>query len=275
MYDADLELEAELEELMSVLLESDLESENETSEADVACTGCTDRGCFPVLREAIIEAIKLASHAADKIEAAIKVEPGQRNDNAQKTASLFQAFFCHDPSFPVPWARNQPSGATVAARFRAVAWELGPEQRRVRFVCQPTLDDCAVAECCGGDDFAFTPDKHSTRFPSTAFPSTIFLCAKFWDARPPGELGGHPLGGLDDPRLQLVDRRFPGLPEVDRRAGIIIHEMSHMLFDLGDDASPRRFDAHCYVAFALRVNDFGGDPTAVRQCARVPCGGRI
>src|SRR5215472_9293644 len=265
MRDTDFELEAELEDLMSLLAESDLEAERETSEGDVACTGCPDRGCFPVLRQAIMEAIKLSRDAAAKLEAAIRVDPSLRGHEAQETASVFQRLFCHDPSLLISWAGYQPSGASVAARLRSVARELG-RARRVRFECQPTLDDCAVAECCGGDDFAFTPDKDSKRFPATAFPSTIFLCAKFWDARSLAELGGKPLRGLADPRLQLVDQHFPGLPEVDRRAGIIIHEMLHMLFDLGDEASPRRFDAHCYAAFALQVNGFSGDPTAVRQC---------
>jgi hypothetical protein len=264
MYNADLELEAELEELMSVLLESDLESEGETNKGDVACTGCEERGCFALLHQAILEAIRLANAAATKLDAAM-ADPGSKS--AQETARLFQAFFCHGPSFPVSWAGNQPSGATVAARFLSVARELGPADkgRIVRFVCQPTIDNC-VGDCCSEDDFAFTvPDMHST----------VFLCARFWDARTAAELGGNPLRRLDDPRLQLVDRRFPGLPEVDRRAGIIIHETLHLLFDLGDDDSPRRFDAHCYAAFALRVNGFGGDPTAVRQCLSLPCENRI
>jgi hypothetical protein len=266
MHDAEFELEAELEDVVGLLLESDLESESETREGDVACTGCADRGCFAVLHQAILEAIRLAKAAANKLDAVI-ADPS--SESAHETARLFQAFFCHGPSFAVSWAGNQLSGATVAARFRSVAQELGSADkgRTVRFVCQPTIDNCGVrAACCGAEDFAFIrPNLHST----------IFLCARFWDARSPAQLGGNPLRGLDDPRLQLVDQRFPGLPEVDRRAGIIIHEMLHLLFDLGDDASPRRFDAHCYSAFALRVNGFGGDPTAVRQCLSLPCGNRI
>jgi hypothetical protein len=265
MYNSDLELEAELEELMSVLLESDLESESETSEGDVGCTGCKERGCFAVLHQAILEAIRLANAAANKIDAAM-ADSGSKS--AQETTRLFQAFFCHGPSFAVSGAGNAPSGASVANRFRSVAHELGPG-REIMFICGDTASVCAKNVCCA-DDFARVDP------PTTALDRrTIFLCARFWDARTSAELGGNPLRGLDDPRLQLVDRRFPGLPEVDRRAGIIIHETLHLLFDLGDDASPRRFDAHCYAAFALRVNGFGGDPSAVRRCLSLPCGNRI
>lgn len=258
MHDFELEFEAELQDLM-VMLSEDLEVESETSAGDVACTGCADKGCFALLQRAIREAIRLANAAADRIEAAIK--PGVRDKAAEFTAQVFQTLFCHDPLFLIPWAGNQPSGASVAQRFRAVARELGPG-RRIRFVCLPTLDNCDSTTCCA-DDFAVTlPDNHFT----------IFLCVRFWDGRAPDEFGGNPLRGLDDPRVQLVDQRLPRLPEDDRRAGIIIHEVLHLLFDLNDEESPRRFDAHCYVAFALRVNGLGDDPTALLQCQHLPCG---
>lgn len=259
MRDVELEFEAELEDLMAILSENNLAAESETSDGDIACTGCADTGCLALVHGAIREAIALANGAADKLEGAIK--PGIRDKDAELTAHFFRTFFCHDPRFSVPGEHGRPSGAIVAQRFRAVAHELGPG-RRVRIVCQPTLDNCNRPDCCGEGDFSFWNGG-----------STIFLCARFWDARPLAELGGKPLRGLDDPRLQLVNQRFRGLPEDDRRAGIIIHEMLHMLFDLGDETSPRRFDAHCYAAFALRVNGFGGDPTAVRQCVSLPCRG--
>jgi hypothetical protein len=260
MRDVELEFEAELEDLMAVLSESNLAAESETSDGDIMCTGCADTGCLALVHSAIREAINLANGAADKLEAAI--QPGTRDKDAELTAHFFQTFFCHDPRFSVPGDHGQPSGAIVAQRFRAVAYELGPG-RRVRFECRPTIDNCDFATCCGAGDFSFFENGLST----------IFLCARFWDARSLGDLGGQPLRGLNDPRLQLVNQRFRGLSEDARRAGIIIHEMLHILFDLGDDGSPRRFDAHCYAAFALRVNGYGGDPTAVRQCVSLPCGG--
>lgn len=260
MRDFELEFETELEQLMTMLSESNLEAESETSDGDIACTGCADTGCFALLHRAIAEAIRLANSAANRIDAAIKSAP--RNKDARFTAQVFQTFFCHDPLLPIPWTDNQPSGASVAQRFRAVAHELGPG-RRIRFVCLPTQDDCDSRTCCAEDFAVFHPEDHFT----------IFLCARFWDARPVEEFGGKPLRGLNDPRVQLVDRRFPGLPEDDRRAGIILHEVLHLLFDLNDENSPRRFDAHCYAAFALRINGLGDDPTAVRQCQHLPCGG--
>jgi len=258
MRDLEFEFEAELEDLIARLSEGNLAQESETGPGDIFCTGCADTGCIGLVQNANREAISLANGAADKLEAAI--QPGVRDKDAELTARLFHAFFCHDPSSVFPGDVGQPSGAIVAQRFRAVAHELGAG-RRVRFECQQTIDNCNFATCCGAGDFSFFENGLST----------IFLCARFWDARSLAELGGRPLGGLNDPRLKLVKQRFPGLPEEDRRAGIIIHEMLHILFDLGDDASPRRFDAHCYAAFALRVNGYGGDPTAVRQCLGGPC----
>lgn len=257
MRDFELEFGADLEDLMASL--SDLEAEGETGRQDVECGDlCDEKNCFPLLQRAIREAIRLANSAASRLEAAIK--PGASGADTAFTVQTFKTFFCHGPLFPVPWAGNQPSGASVAKRFRAVAHELGPG-RRIRFSCEPTID-CGGDGCCNGHRFAFTlNDDHFT----------IFLCARFWDARSTKELGGNPLTGFDDPRVQLVNEHFPRLPEDDRRAGIIIHEVMHLLFDVGDQDDPRRFDAHCYTAFALRVNRLGDDPHAVRQCQHFPC----
>ena len=53
--------------------------------------------CRAVLRQAIIEAIKLANNAANKIEVATKTEPEKRDLETKKTAKLFKFFFGHDP----------------------------------------------------------------------------------------------------------------------------------------------------------------------------------
>src|SRR5258708_2524730 len=162
MRDVELELEAELREVMKVLARSDLESEAEVFASpvtaasggpifEVACAGCAagqcvacpdglcaacpvhGGGCRAVVRQAIIEAIKLARNAAGKIDAAISVEPSKRGKDAKETARLFQFFFCHDPSLVIPCAGG-PSGVTVAQRLRAVAGELGVV-RWVFFAC--------------------------------------------------------------------------------------------------------------------------------------------
>jgi hypothetical protein len=205
----------------------------------VACTGCADRGCLPILRDAIGEAIRLATSAARKLETASRLAPGQRDPVATETARLFRAFFCHDPSRPIPWAGNEPSGLSVAKRFRAVARELGGG-RRLFFVCLPTRKDCpdGASTCCRAEG-------HNAR--SVPGSSTVGLCAEFWE-----------------------DQRLRGLPDMDRRAGTIIHEMLHLLFATATtgirDQNPKRANAHCYKAFVLRVNGFGRDPMAVEGC---------
>jgi hypothetical protein len=202
----------------------------------VACTGCAERGCIPILRNTIIEAIRLAVNAADKLEAASR--PG-RNAEADKTARLFRAFFCHDPTTPISWAGGEPSGLSVARRLRLVARELGGGRRMI-FVCLPTRPGCpdGDATCCGAGEI------NARSVPGT---STIGLCDGFWN-----------------------EVRLPGLPNIDRRAGTIIHETLHLLFASATggirDRNPRRANAHCYKAFVLRANGFGGDPLAVAGC---------
>jgi hypothetical protein len=194
--------------------------------------------CRAVLRQAIIEAIKLANNAASKVEAATNVEPAKRDPAAKKTAHLFKFFFGHDPTRPVPWAGNAASGVSVAFRFRAVAKELAGG-RRIVFRCLPTRADCADADltCCSTNTHAWVNQNN--------VPNVVHLCARFWNP-PPG---------------------LRGLPALQYRAAIIIHEMLHLLFqDFLLHAPPGRPDAHCYEAFALRLADFGADPSDVRQC---------
>jgi hypothetical protein len=194
--------------------------------------------CRAVLRQAIIEAIKLANNAASKVDAATKLEPSKRYAETKKTAALFKFFFGHDPTRPVPWAGNAASGVSVAFRFRAVAKELGGG-RRIVFRCLPTRPDCAAADltCCSTDSNAWVNQA--------TVPNVVHLCASFWN--PPAGLRG--------------------LPAPQYRAAIIIHEMLHLLFqDFLLHTPPGRPDAHCYEAFALRVAGFGADPFDVRQC---------
>ena len=274
MYEAESELEAELEDLISLLSENDLAAEAEMFSPaptgpifDVACTGCADGQCVAcpdgscaacpthggrcrtVLFQAVVEAIKLARNAAAKIDAAISVPPASRGKDAQQTARLFRAFFCHDPSVLIPWAGG-PSGATVAARFRAVADELDGD-RRILFICRPTRVPCPDTDetCCPPQDLAFTMPLQPGRA------SALFLCERFWND---------------------AIQQQPGLPAVDNRAGTIIHEMLHMLFGHGPessqkirgilDADPKRANAHCYNAFVLRVNGFGRDVVSNAGC---------
>lgn len=263
MRDLELELESELSKVMRILEESNLEAEAEMFAPapsvsrgpifDVACSGCAagqcvacpDGLCAPcpvhggacrrIVGDAILEAIKLARAAAAKVSAATAVAPKDRDKDAKETARLFQFFFCHDPSLLIPWAGG-PSGVSVARRLSAVADELDGG-RRILFECRT--------------------DAGCNAFTIVGVHSTIFLCPPFW-----------------------AEAHLPGLPEVNRRAGTIIHEMLHNLYDVNDfltgtTPTPRRFDAHCYEAFVLRVNGYGADPVDVQACGQRPCDMRI
>ena len=267
MYESEFELEAELEELMAVLAGSNLESEADMFAPpvpmplfDVQCMNCEAGECVPcreppcvecpllvrkcrsALTEAILKAIMLVQNAADKIEETIGVRREFRGQRAQETAETFKLTFCHDPLDIVPWAGG-PSGATVARRFRAVAHELDGArgQRRIRFVCRPTVAACQDGDhlCCADGDFART-------IPGV---SVINLCNEFWNQ------------------------------DADHRAGIIIHEMLHMLYALEDETffrtrripTPRRFDAYCYQAFVLWINDIPPDDYASAKCSERKC----
>jgi hypothetical protein len=211
---------------------------------DVVCPACplgAVAQCRAAVRAAVIEAIRLANNAADKIEAAINVPPDQRDAEARQTARFFVFFFGHDPLRPVPWAGNEASGVSVASRFRSVARELNGG-RRVIFHCRPTQPHCANNDltcCCPADNAWF----------SVNVPNTVNLCAPFWN--PPADLRG--------------------LPARNYRAAIIMHEMLHMLFEDLRDVGRGRPRAACYEAFALRLAGFGADPFDVCNCRGTPC----
>lgn len=196
------------------------------------CTMGTAAQCRAALRQAVIRAISLATNAAVKIEAAISVTPEARDADARRTARFFRCFFGHDPSLQVSWAGNEPSGVSVAKRFRAVASELNGG-RRVIFQCRPARPGCGEdLTCCDPDDNAwFRPDLRNT----------LNLCPPFWGANR------------------------------DIRAGIIIHEMLHMLFGHLQDVGQGRIRNACYEAFALRLAGVTPDPFDVCNCRGTPC----
>jgi hypothetical protein len=199
------------------------------------CAPVAAAQCRPVVRQAIIEAIKLANNAANKLEKASRLEPNQRNAETKETARLFRFFFGHDPMRPVPWAGNIASGANVAHRFRMISRELGGGRRMI-FRCG----------CPGAGAEVRARTNHA------ADPNVVNLCARFWNP-PPG---------------------LRGLPAAYFRAGVVLHEMLHVLYHEffhhtghpSGDPERRRDNAHCYEAFALRVAGFGADPGDVRRC---------
>jgi len=219
----------------------------------VHCGGCPN--CESVVRTAVFEAIHLANEAADKLEAASALSLEERelkkNRDAKETVRLFRAFFCHDLLKRVPVPGIVLSGLNVALRLRSVAKELAGGRTFI-FQCLPAQADCPgnSPQCCSDDP---AREENARSVPET---STIGLCPRFF-----------------------LDLHRPGLPDVDRRAGTIIHESLHLFFakfvgniprgvvdGVVDNDQKRRANAHCYKAFVLRVNGFGGDPLAVKMC---------
>ena len=197
------------------------------------CPALTEAQYRGILRQAVMEAIRLANNAASKLEAATAFAPDGRDKDARETARLFTFFFCHDPSLPVPWANNEASGGSVAKRLRAIARELGGG-RRITFRCDPH---------CNAGERAHTNQNTE--------PNVINLCALFWNP-PPG----------------------PGLPAEGFRAGVILHEMLHVLFTdffHHDPEERKRNNAHCYRAFILRAGGYGQDLPALDRCTGRPC----
>lgn len=204
-------------------------------ECPAGCPPVAAGQCRAIVRQAILAAIRLANNAADRVEAATRFAPGLRDPEAAETARLFRFFFGHDPTRPVTWAGNAASGASVALRFRRVAQELDGGRRMV-FRCS----------CPGADA------ETRARTNQAVEPNTVNLCTRFWNP-PPG---------------------LKGLPPPYFRAGIILHEMFHVLYHEffhhpghpSGDIERRRDNAHCYEAFALRAAGFGADPSDVTQC---------
>jgi hypothetical protein len=87
-------------------------------ECAAGCPPLPANRCMAVVRQANVDAIELARNAAISLES----RPPSR-----ETIRLFRAFFGHDPSRPVPWAGNRPSGLIVAHRFRGAPrnWQAG------------------------------------------------------------------------------------------------------------------------------------------------------
>ncbi len=205
------------------------------------CTLPTAAQCRRALRQAIIRAIGVATHAADKIDTAISVAPGARDADARRTARFFRCFFGHDPSRPVSWAGNEASGVSVAKRFRAAARELDGG-RRVVFRCLPAQVGCADNDptCCAPNDTAWVANA-AMLVDHPDLRNTVSLCPRFWAANR------------------------------DIRAGIIVHEMLHMLFGHLDDVGQGRIRNACYEAFALRLAGVTPSPFDVCNCRGTPC----
>ena len=259
MDSAEVELEAELNALMRALGRSDLESEAElyTPSAtgplfDLACTGCAAGQCVPC-QSGLCVACPVHGGACravvfDALVEAIKL--------ARSTADKVDAAVAMPPD-----ARGKEEKETARLyKFffchdpsKYISWAGGPSGTTVS-----TRLRAVANELDGGRRILFEcrPNGGCNAFTVPGVHSTVFLCPPFWAVQ-----------GL------------PGLPEVNRRAATIIHEMLHNLYDLDDftrfnnpaQPTPRRFDAHCYEAFLLRANGYGSDQTDVQACRHAPC----
>lgn len=199
--------------------------------------GLTEAQCAPIVSRAVSAAIKLANNAANKLEAATKIEPSKRDSVAKETARLFKVYFGHDPSKPISHAGNEASGVNVANRFRAVAKELAGGRRFV-FRCvlatcpegtASTPGDATHPPCCANGSRAFAVLGAAHR-------NVVHLCPPFWN-----------------------------LPEASR-GGTILHELLHLRYPTFLAHAFRRANAHCYKAFALRVGGHGRDFPADCRC---------
>jgi hypothetical protein len=179
------------------------------------------------VRQAIVDAIGLARSAATALEST----PPSRD-----TTRLFRAFFGHDPSWPVPWAGNRPSGLTVAHRFHRCAEELAGG-RTVTYRCV----NCASTT--------------NARTNAAADPSLIMLCPRFFN-RPAG--------------LPLGNQFFRAGVVLHEMLHLLYHQFFHHPGHPSGDPVRRRDNAHCYEAFALRLAGHASEPGDVAACWNQP-----
>ena len=214
-----------------------------------------------IVRQATIEAINIATTAAKKLRAAVKVKPDDRDKDARVTAGFFITFFGHDPRTPVSWADNMASGDSVARRLEAVARELRGSAKGGRTItfrvcagCGPGIEPNNGNDCCRNGKRAGTC-QNTTACPHPT-PNVITLCPPFWN--PPAQRG---------------------LPPEGFRGGVILHEMLHILYTNffhhhyppgSSTTERRRNNAHCFRAFALRATGYGQDNDAISGCTDRP-----
>ena len=166
-----------------------------------------------------------------------------------KEALRLFGFFFGDPLRPVPWADNRAAADVVAHRFRAAASGFRTRVPHIR---------CSAA--CVATTNAFVAPRAAASVANPLPRNTIVLCQRFWGAAAPGTT----------PRFW--------------RAGIVLHEMLHLLYweffghqaslviapRPGDPEERRRDNSHCYEAFALRVARRGADANDVVACTNRP-----
>lgn len=206
-----------------------------TLECPAGCAPATAAQCSRILYQAIREAIRLATNAASKLDAVLSNTASPAD--VQKTVHEFRVAFGRNHPSKLFAGTSRPTGGVVAARFRALARELGGG-RRITFRCLPVRPACADTDltCC-------SPTTNAWTHPS--LPNVVVLCPGFWSTT-----------------------GSPGQPSQIYRAGTIIHETLHMLYlpNVPGTHPGRMRNAHCYRVFALRLAGYGSDPDILSQC---------
>jgi hypothetical protein len=190
------------------------------------CPLPTLQQCRNTVRLAAADAIRLCIRAADRLDA-----------RHGPTVVYFRRIFGHDPSRPVPWANNRPSGETVAHRLRKVAEAL--HRRVVHFEC-----------VCPG-----APAGVNGRTNAAVDPNIIRLCARFWNR-------------VATPALN--NRNFRAGVILHEMLHLIYHQFFHHAGHPSGDPERHRDNSHCYEAFVLLANGLNPEQGDLNACAARP-----
>ena len=219
------------------------------------------------LCDRILGAIKLANHAAFRLEDALGLRPkSQSPSQNQATFALFHQVFGQAASEPweIPGqpGRTMKAGAMVAQRFRTIARELATRDTIYRCVSvarcltmknSPCSSDAPTASSNGGKLGDPSPGLcHPTDTVVTDAAAMALLCKnEVW---------------LCPPFWQLKNLW---------QEGTIVHEMLHLCFGLTcawfqhDQKEKKRNSANCYEVFATNGPAFA-DPASVTACTNTP-----
>jgi hypothetical protein len=116
--------------------------------------------CHVALRQAVLDASKLAANAALRL---------QSTPRLSATVNHFRSIFGHDPAQPLPWPGLKDSGIRFAVRFRAI------EQALLRAGMLYRCDPCTPQSQSELPKNAIV-DVYALAIP----PNEVRLCPAFW-----------------------------------------------------------------------------------------------
>jgi hypothetical protein len=186
--------------------------------------------CQTILRQAILDAIKLAENAARLLEA---------DRRSITTINEFQAIFGYEPSRPLPWPQVKDFGIRVAYRYRAVARALRKGGTLYRcHPCPPSAASEYPNAVVDANAWALL-DRAGAAQP----PNEVWLCPSFWLLTPPLQAG------------VILHEMF--------------HLRYDPCYVHGT-CETKRTNAHCYEALALRLAKFNPDMADIARCQTSP-----